>query len=115
MAASPMSPPILPPREIDDPTDVKPDDWVDDEYVVDETAKKPEDWDETSPKFIPDPEDLDPPEGWLTDEPKIIADPQAVKPEEWEDEIHGTWEPGKPQIRSAKRQVGAGRMSHRGS
>ena len=88
-----MTPPISPPRHIDDPNDVKPADWIDDEYIVDETATKPADWDETAPEFIPDPERLNPPDGWLVDEPKFITDPNAVKPEEWDDDIHGTWEP----------------------
>jgi calnexin len=88
-----FSPPVNPPREIDDPTDSKPADWVDDEKIPDPDATKPEEWDETQPEYVKDPTKLDPPEGWLLDEIKFIPDPAAVKPDDWEDEIHGEWEP----------------------
>ncbi|KAH0789884.1 calnexin [Histomonas meleagridis] len=87
-----FSPSVNPPREIDDPTDVKPSDWVDEEMIPDPEAKKPEDWDETEPEYIKDPNKLTPPEGWLVDEPKFIPDPEAQKPEDWDDDIHGEWE-----------------------
>ena len=87
-----FNPPVNPPKEIDDPTDSKPDDWVDDEMMDDPDATKPEDWDEDQPEFIKDPSKLDPPEGWLVDEPKFIPDPEAQKPEDWDDDIHGEWE-----------------------
>ena len=103
-----LAPPLSPPREIDDPLDQKPDDWIDDEYVVDETAKKPDDWDESAPQFIPDPEKLTPPEGWLVDEPKFIEDPNAVKPVEWDDDIHGTWEPSQVPNPKCERAPGCG-------
>lgn len=88
-----FSPAVRPPKKIDDPTDVKPDDWVDDEMMKDPEAKKPDDWDETQPEYIPDPNKLEAPEGWLENEPKYVADPSAVKPDDWDDDIHGEWEP----------------------
>lgn len=39
-----MEPPIIPPKEVEDPNDKKPDDWDDREKIVDPDAKKPEDW-----------------------------------------------------------------------
>ncbi|KAH0795296.1 Calreticulin family protein [Histomonas meleagridis] len=86
-------PPVNPPREIDDPTDTKPIDWVDDEYVIDETVKKPSDWDETQPEFIPDPEKLDPPKGWLLAESKLIPNQDSKQPKDWDESIFGKWEP----------------------
>lgn len=50
-----FEPPVNPPKEIDDPTDSKPADWVDERMVPDPTATKPEDWDEDAPYQIPDP------------------------------------------------------------
>jgi calnexin len=81
------------PRFLDDPTDRKPEDWVDIEEIDDPDARRPDDWDETEPEFIQDPKRLLPPEGWLVDEPKFVVDPDATKPEDWEDDIHGDWEP----------------------
>lgn len=66
-----MTPPVTPPKEIDDPADVKPDDWVDDAEIPDPEATKPDDWD--VPEYIPDPE--------------------ATKPEDWDDELDGDWVP----------------------
>merc|ERR1711871_777305 len=57
-------------REIDDPTDNKPSDWVDE-------------------KEIPDPDDVKP-EGW-DDIPETIPDPEAEKPDDWDDEEDGEW------------------------
>merc|ERR1711957_1046301 len=37
---------LLPPKEIKDPEDKKPEDWVDEKRQVDESAKKPDDWDD---------------------------------------------------------------------
>lgn len=39
-----MEPPVNPPKEIDDPTDLKPDDWVDEAKIDDPEASKPDDW-----------------------------------------------------------------------
>jgi calnexin len=87
-----FAPPVNPPKEIDDPTDIKPADWVDEKMMADPTAKKPDDWDETAPEYIPDPEKLEAPEGWLADEPKFVPDENAKKPDDWDDDIHGEWE-----------------------
>lgn len=71
-----FKPPVNPPHEIDDPTDEKPVDWVDDETIPDPTAVKPADW---------------------VDQAEI-PDPSATKPEDWDDEADGDWEP--PTIRN---------------
>jgi calreticulin len=63
---------FLLPKTIKDPSQKKPDDWVD--------AKK-----------IPDPDDKKP-EGY-DDIPAEIPDPEATKPEDWDDEEDGEWEP----------------------
>ncbi|OJA11333.1 hypothetical protein AZE42_10516 [Rhizopogon vesiculosus] len=85
-----FTPSVNPPKEIDDPEDVKPADWVDQQRISDPEAVKPEDWDETEPYEIPD-EDAVKPEGWLDNEPLSIPDPDAEKPEEWDDEEDGDW------------------------
>ena len=87
-----FTPSFIPPEEIVDPEDKKPEDWVDDAKIPDPDAVKPDDWDEDAPQFIPD-EDATKPEGWLDDEPKDIPDPDAEKPEDWDDEEDGDWEP----------------------
>eukprot|EP00274_Cyanoptyche_gloeocystis_P004188 CAMPEP_0196656726 /NCGR_PEP_ID=MMETSP1086-20130531/19402_1 /TAXON_ID=77921 /ORGANISM="Cyanoptyche gloeocystis , Strain SAG4.97" /LENGTH=432 /DNA_ID=CAMNT_0041989579 /DNA_START=51 /DNA_END=1349 /DNA_ORIENTATION=- len=63
--------PLLPPKEISDPNDKKPADWVDEAE-------------------IPDPEDAKP-AGW-DDEPAQITDPDAKKPDDWDEENDGEWE-----------------------
>jgi hypothetical protein len=85
-----FTPPVNPSKEIDDPEDVKPLDWVDTKKIPDSDAVKPDDWDESEPYEIPD-EDAVKPEGWLDDEPEIVSDPDAEKPEEWDDEEDGDW------------------------
>lgn len=87
-----FTPSVNPPKTIDDPTDKKPDDWVDEEMIDDESAVKPDDWDESQPEYIPDPEKKDPPEGWLTDEPRFIPDPEAKQPDDWDVDVYGEWE-----------------------
>lgn len=62
---------FLEPKEIDDPEDKKPEDWVDEAEIDDPEDKKPEDWDS---------------------EPEQIADPEAKKPEDWDDAEDGEWE-----------------------
>lgn len=62
----------FPLKEIPDPSDVKPADWVEEPKMVDPSAKKPEDWDEN--------------------EPQMIKDPAATKPSDWNDEEDGAWE-----------------------
>merc|ERR1712157_521817 len=37
---------LLKPKEIPDPADKKPDDWVEEKRIVDAAAKKPDDWDD---------------------------------------------------------------------
>jgi len=63
---------MLPPAEIDDPEDKKPEDWVDEARMADPEDEKPEGYD---------------------DIPAEIADPEASKPEDWDDEDDGEWEP----------------------
>ena len=70
---------FLKPKEIDDPTDTKPADWVDDAQIDDPEDKKPEDWDA---------------------EAATVADPEAKKPDDWDDEEDGAWEA--PQIPNPK-------------
>merc|ERR1719482_2288345 len=67
--------PFLEPKEIRDPDEKKPEDWVDEEMMDDPEDKKPEGHD---------------------DIPAKIADPKATKPDDWDDESDGTWEA--PQI-----------------
>jgi calreticulin len=62
---------FLKPKEIDDPNDKKPSDWVDDAEIADPEDKKPEDWDK---------------------EPEQIKDPEASKPDDWDEEEDGEWE-----------------------
>jgi calnexin len=85
-----FNPSINPPREINDPTDIKPSDWVDDEYIPDPDATKPDDWDENEPLRIADPEDTKPTD-WVDDAPETIPDPAASKPADWDDEEDGEW------------------------
>jgi calnexin len=86
-----FDPPVIPPKEIDDPTDKKPSDWVDEEFITDPDASKPDDWDEDAPRMIDDPTDSKPAE-WLDDEPETIRDPDARMPAEWDEEEDGKWE-----------------------
>merc|ERR1711871_625222 len=67
--------PFLEPKEIRDPDEKKPEDWVDEEMMDDPEDKKPDGYD---------------------DIPAKIADPKATKPDDWDDESDGTWEA--PQI-----------------
>jgi hypothetical protein len=85
-----FSPAVDPPKEIDDPTDFKPKDWVDEAEILDPEAHKPEDWDETAPPTIPD-ESAVKPEGWCDDCPKQVPDPEAQKPDDWDDELDGDY------------------------
>ncbi|KAF9447037.1 Calreticulin-domain-containing protein [Macrolepiota fuliginosa MF-IS2] len=85
-----FEPPVNPPKEIDDPEDSKPEDWVDDAKISDPEATKPEDWDEDAPYEISD-EEAEKPADWLDDEPLTVPDPDATKPEEWDDEEDGDW------------------------
>jgi len=89
-----FDPPVNPQKEIDDPDDKKPADWVDEARIPDPDAKKPEDWDEDAPYEIPD-DDATKPDDWLDEEPLTIPDPEAEKPEDWDDEEDGDWIPPK--------------------
>merc|ERR1712093_646871 len=66
---------FLEPKEIRDPDEKKPKDWVDEAEIDDPTDKKPDGYD---------------------DIPAKIADPKAKKPDDWDDESDGAWEA--PQI-----------------
>merc|ERR1719195_77330 len=61
---------LLAPKEINDPDDKKPSDWVDDSMMDDPEDSKPDDW---------------------TDEKRIV-DEDAKKPDDWDDEEDGEWE-----------------------
>merc|ERR1712007_155032 len=61
---------LLKPKEIPDPADKKPEDWVDDSMMNDPESKKPDDWVEE----------------------KRIVDSSAKKPDDWDDEEDGEWE-----------------------
>jgi len=61
---------VLKPKQIDDPDDKKPSDWVEDSMMDDPEDKKPDDW--------------------VTE--KRIVDPEAKKPDDWDDEEDGEWE-----------------------
>lgn len=87
-----FSPSVNPEKEIDDPDDKKPEDWVDEARIPDPDAKKPDDWNEEAPFEIPD-EEATKPDDWLDDEPTMIPDPEAEKPEDWDDEEDGDWVP----------------------
>merc|ERR1719287_437040 len=62
----------FPKKEIDDPDDKKPSDWVDETEIDDPEDKKPDGHD---------------------DIPAQVADPEATKPDDWDDEDDGDWEP----------------------
>ncbi|EEH36619.1 calnexin [Paracoccidioides lutzii Pb01] len=85
-----FSPAVNPQKEIDDPEDKKPKDWVDETRIPDPTATKPDDWDEDAPYEIIDTEATKP-DDWLDSEPDSIPDPEAQKPEDWDDEEDGDW------------------------
>lgn len=87
-----FEPPVVPPKQIDDPNDMKPADWVDEAKIPDPAAKKPEDWDEDAPLEIED-ASAKMPAGWLTEAPEYVPDPDAKKPEDWDDEEDGEWIP----------------------
>merc|ERR1719359_2837009 len=61
---------LLKAKEISDPDDKKPSDWVDTSMMDDPADKKPDDWVEE----------------------KRIIDPEAKKPSDWDDEEDGEWE-----------------------
>lgn len=89
--ADDFEPPFQPAKEIEDPDDEKPEDWVDDEKMDDPEAVKPDDWDEDAPRQILDP-DASKPECWHDDEPDEVADPDAEIPDGWDEEDDGEFE-----------------------
>lgn len=98
-----FTPPVNPPKEIDDPDDSKPEDWDEREKIPDPDAEKPDDWDEDAPAKIPDP-DAKKPDEWLDDEPELVPDPNSLKPDDWDEEEDGEWEA--PQIANPKCEKG---------
>jgi len=62
---------ILPPKKINDPSQSKPADWVDERLIDDPNDKKPEGYD---------------------DIPAEISDPDSTKPDDWDNELDGDWE-----------------------
>jgi calreticulin len=62
---------FLPPKEIKDPAQSKPADWVDEEFIDDPEDQKPAGWD---------------------DIPQYIVDPEAEQPEDWDEELDGEYE-----------------------
>jgi calnexin len=85
-----FDPPVVPQKEIDDPEDKKPSNWVDDAKIADPTATKPIEWDEAAPMEIEDEEAVKPSD-WLSDEPEYVPDPEASKPKDWDSEEDGEW------------------------
>jgi len=85
-----FAPAVNPPKEIDDPTDVKPSDWVDQEKIKDPEARKPDDWDEKASPTILD-ESAVKPASWCDDCPLQVPDPEAEKPDDWDDDMDGDW------------------------
>jgi len=62
---------MLPAKEIKDPNESKPDDWVDEREIPDPNDVKPEGYDDIVAE---------------------IPDPDAKKPDDWDDEDDGEWE-----------------------
>lgn len=87
-----FTPAFNPPKEIDDPKDTKPEDWVDESRIPDPEATKPDDWDEDATYEIVDEEAVKP-DDWLEEEPLSVPDPEAQKPEDWDDEEDGDFVP----------------------
>ncbi|QDZ25677.1 calnexin [Chloropicon primus] len=86
-----FEPSFLPPKMIDDATDSKPEDWVDEPQFPDPDATKPDDWDEDAPAKIPD-ADATKPADWDEDMPLEVTDPEAEVPEDWDEDEDGDWE-----------------------
>jgi len=103
---SSMEPPVNPPKEIDDPADTKPTNWVDKAKMDDPSASKPDDWDEDAPRRIVDPK-ASRPVGWDEEAPLKIPDPAAKVPEDWDEEEDGEWEA--PVIDNPACKVGCGK------
>lgn len=97
--------PFTPDKEIDDPEDKKPADWVDTEKIPDPEAKKPDDWDEDAPKEIED-ADATMPAEWDESAEAKIYDPEATKPDDWDEDEDGPWEA--PLVENPKCKTGCG-------
>lgn len=105
-----MTPPINPPKEIVDVNDKRPESWDDREKIPDESATKPDDWDESQPKLVQD-ENARMPDDWLENEPDMVPDPSATKPEDWDDETDGEWEAPKIENPKCKTVSGCGKWT----
>lgn len=104
-----LSPPINPPKDIDDPADSKPSDWMDEAKMDDPESSKPEDWDEEEPHSVPDPA-ATMPTGWREDvKAGKVADPSAQIPGDWDEEEDGEWEA--PTIDNPDCTVGCGKWN----
>jgi len=86
-----FEPSINPPKEISDPNDSKPSDWVDESKIPTPGAAKPDDWDEDAPMQIPDPLKTKP-DDWLDDAPEMVPDESASMPGDWDLAEDGDWE-----------------------
>ncbi|XP_038630964.1 calnexin-like isoform X2 [Scyliorhinus canicula] len=86
-----MSPPVNPPKEIDDPSHQKPEDWDDRLQIPDPESVKPHDWDEDAPRFIQDSTVMKP-DNWLDEEPEYVPDPESKKPPDWDIDMDGEWQ-----------------------
>lgn len=102
-----FTPPVNPPKEIDDPSDFKPENWDEREKIADPDAKKPDDWNEDEPPQIPDPS-ASKPEGWLDDAEEMIPDSNAEKPADWDVEMDGEWEAPLVANPACEKAVGCG-------
>ncbi|KAF3919554.1 Calnexin [Dactylellina cionopaga] len=85
-----FEPPVQAPKEITDPDDKKPEDWVDEAMIPDAAATKPEDWDEDAPMEILDVDAK--PEGWVDDEDGDWIAPSIQNPKCEEASGCGKWE-----------------------
>jgi len=102
-----LNPSIVPPKEIVDSADQKPESWDEREKIPDPDATKPEDWDESEPKQVVDASAVKP-DGWLDNELDMIPDPEAVKPEDWDADTDGDWEAPKVENPLCKEAPGCG-------
>jgi len=102
-----MSPAVNPPKEVDDSSDSKPSDWVEEAKMGDPSASKPEDWDEDEPYSVDDPS-ATMPTGWNEDvEVGKIPDPAATIPADWDNDEYWEWEA--PVIDNPACTVGCGK------
>eukprot|EP00308_Calcidiscus_leptoporus_P008741 CAMPEP_0119361492 /NCGR_PEP_ID=MMETSP1334-20130426/8778_1 /TAXON_ID=127549 /ORGANISM="Calcidiscus leptoporus, Strain RCC1130" /LENGTH=468 /DNA_ID=CAMNT_0007376515 /DNA_START=13 /DNA_END=1419 /DNA_ORIENTATION=- len=110
LSDSDFDPPVNPPKELDDPEDSKPEDWVDDAKIDDPAASKPEDWDEDAPRKISDPDATKPAE-WLDDAPLEVPDPNVAVPDDWDEEEDGEFEAPLVKNPACKPPAGCGEWS----